>query len=43
MHVRHKRDGQYLFMREATDVSEIPCRLIDDVHEGCNEISIVPG
>lgn len=27
---------------EATDVSEIPCRLIDDVHEWRNELSTVP-
>ena len=28
--------------REVTDVSEMPCRLIDDLHEGRNEIAIVP-
>ena len=32
-----------LSKREVTDVSEIPCRLIDDAHEGRNEISSVPG
>ena len=28
--------------REVTDVSEMPCRLIDDLHERRNEISSVP-
>ena len=27
---------------KVTDVSEIPCRLNDDAHEGCNEIPGVP-
>ena len=27
---------------EVTDVSEMPCRLIGDLHEGRNEIAIVP-
>jgi hypothetical protein len=34
MIIRHGNGGN--------SVSEIPCRLIDDVHEWCNEISTVP-
>ena len=30
------------FVEEVTDVSEIPCRLIDDAHERRNEIPTVP-
>jgi len=42
MYIRHLNDGHYLHKREVTEVSEIPCRLNDDSHEGCNEIPIVP-
>ena len=42
MYVRFLYESQYLYLREVTDMSEMPCRLIDGLHEWCNEISTVP-
>ena len=42
---RHQKDGHYRILDEfweVTDVSEMPCRLIDGLHEWRNEITAVP-
>ena len=42
MHSRLRKKVSTSEMEEVTKMSVIPCRLIDDLHEWCNEVPAVP-